>query len=51
MKDRKVVNSCGRGHREALIAIQGGQIVIKIYCIRKEYIFNKGVQNKTFLSQ
>jgi hypothetical protein len=41
MRDRKEVDRKGRRCAERLEDIERGEIVIKIYCMRKEYIFNK----------
>lgn len=41
MRDRKGVDSDSRGGKEDLGAIEGGETVIKIYCMKKESISDK----------
>ena len=35
----------GRGCGEELGGVEGGKIVIRVYCMRKESIFDEGVEN------
>lgn len=41
MRDRKGIGLDGRGGRDDLGEVGGGEIVIRIYCVRKESIFNE----------
>lgn len=41
VRDRKGVDPEGRGSGEELGGVKGGKIIIKIYCMWKETIFNK----------
>lgn len=41
MRDKKGVVSDWKGDGEELGGAEGGETIIKIHCIRKEYSFNK----------
>lgn len=41
MKDRKRVRTEGKEYGEELGRVEGRKIIIVIYCLRKESIFNK----------
>jgi hypothetical protein len=41
MRHRKRVDPEGRRSGEELRGLQGGDTVIRIYCIKKEYIFSR----------
>lgn len=41
MRDRKIVNLGGMAVEDQLGGVERGETVVKIYCMRKEYILNK----------
>lgn len=41
MGDRKGVGMDGKGDREELVGVEGGEAMIEIYYVNKESIFNK----------
>jgi hypothetical protein len=44
MRDRKEVTPDGMGGEEELGGAEGRETVIRIYCMRKESIFNKRME-------
>ena len=41
MRDRKGVDLDGKGREEALGGVGGEETITRLYCMRKESIFNK----------
>lgn len=49
MKDRKGMDTEGRRGEEELAGAKAGETIIRLYCLRKESIFNK--RKKSFPSK
>lgn len=41
MRDRKGVDTDGRGCVEELGGVEGGETIFRLYCVRKKSMFNK----------